>query len=637
MAWTLELFRTVDGLRLGELPSTAFTWTSGLRTGQMEGKSTGLGSQELGGLKFSLDSLEQSGWLDRTQPGWQARLASTLMPVKHGIMALYDGRPIEGGPIGENVDIDPDGYRLTVDSFSKLLRDRYLVPEDFTPTKQITAKGRALGALAMRALEVGMAKPSGGLPVELPPVEVGTDSQIWKAYNVASLSVLEKIESLADVDGGPDIAFRPKVADDSHFVWEAQHGTSTQPYLGQSVVQDWEEGSPDVESLTARLSAAHVAHRVYAVGGGNDVSTPVEREQDLPRDGWPLIERVVTDSSISAVPDQDEWKKTAEEANADLQAAADAAQQKADAAAQKAADADSKKTAATVAQTKVTTAKTFSWPFPLSSVSSEYGPRPGVGKGYHDGIDFAQPGGAAIPAIADGTVTSVGIHSDAGPYAIDIDHGSGIHSQYWHCSAKLVSTGQTVKRGQTIGRVGTRGLSTGNHLHLEIHAPNSPSDRATWPPRDFMSSYSSKSVATIEFVQAESASEKAAKAARAAATAAKKAAQTAKKKADENLKAEEKAAEKAATIKQRAWAAKQLSALARASVAPFPMLQLELVVRADGANPLGTFWPGETARVTVHDHPALSEGTYELRILEMSGSDEASVKLTFEPIQIEQR
>lgn len=635
--WSLELFRTVDGFRYGELPLTGFTWTSGLREGHMDGNPTGLGTQDLGGITFSLEALEQSGWIDRTVTDWQARLMSTLMPVKHGIMALWDGIPIEGGPIGENVTITMDGYQLTVDSFSKMLRDRYLVPEDFAPKKQIAYKDLSLGTLAMRAIQVGVQKPAGGLPVQLPPVETGDRTQVWKAYNVASLSVRDKVESLSDEDGGPDIAFRPKVLDDTHFVWEIVHGSKTEPYLGQSTVHDFEEGSPDVEELTATLSAAYVTHRVYAVGGGNDVATPVEREESLPVEGWPLIERVVTDSTVSAVPDQEAWKKTAEEANAAMQAAAAAAQAKADEAQAKADSAASAKSAATTAAANVTAAKTFSWPFPLASVSSEYGPRPGVGKGFHDGIDFAQPGGAAIPAIADGVVTSASIHSDAGPYAVDIDHGNGVHSQYWHNSAKLVSAGQSVKRGQTIARVGTLGYSTGNHLHLEIHAPGSPSDRATWDPRVFMAGQSSKSVVAIEFVNAESTSEKAAKDAREAATAAKKAAQTAQKRADEHLKAQEKAAEKAATEKQRAWAKRELSSLARANLAPFPMLQLELTVRADGATPLGTFWPGEIAKVTVHDHPALAEGTYELRILEMSGNERDTVKLTFEPIEIQQR
>ena len=131
---------------------------------------------------------------------------------------------------------------------------------------------------------------------------------------------------------------------------------------------------------------------------------------------------------------------------------------------------------------------TFQWPFPVSTISSDYGPRPNVGKGYHDGADFAVARGTGIPAAADGTVTSVWIHPDAGPNSIDIDHGNGVHTQYWHCDSKRVRAGQRVKRGDIIGTVGNRGLSYGPHLHFEVHAPGSPSGRSTWPPRAFLES-----------------------------------------------------------------------------------------------------------------------------------------------------
>lgn len=634
--WTLELFRTVSGDRFGELPNTDFTWTSKLRDGHLDAKPDGLGTNEVKGISFSIDALNAEGWIDRSSPDWQGRLIDMFMPRKNGIMVLYNGIPIEGGPIGQSVTITHSAVEVSVDSMMSVFDSRYLVPESFSPKKQIAVNQRSLGTLAREAMRYGMAKPSGSMPIELPAEVSGSRSQVWKSFNIAKLQVSETVQYLADMDGGPDIALRPKVASENKFAWEFIHGSLEQPHLGQATVHDWEEGSPDVGELRVLLSTSTIAHRVYAVGGGNDVSTPIQKaETNVPRD-WPLVERVVVDSSISAVPDQKEWKKTAAEANADAQAAADAAQAAYERAQQKAQDANSAKTTSNSVKTTVSTTVSYIWPFPLASVSSEYGPRPGVGKGYHDGIDFAQPRGAAIPAIADGTVTAVGIHSDAGPYAIDIDHGGGVHSQYWHCSAKLVSAGQSVKRGQTIGRVGTLGLSFGNHLHLEIHAPGSPSGRSTWPPRDFMASRAGgKSAATVTYKQAESASQKAATAARNAANAAKKKAETAKKKAAEALKAAEKEAEKAATIKQRAWAAEQLSGIAKANVNKWPMLQLSLDVRADGTTPLGTFWPGEVANLTVHDHPALSEGTYALRILEMSGSNSESVNLVFEPVMIQ--
>jgi murein DD-endopeptidase MepM/ murein hydrolase activator NlpD len=86
---------------------------------------------------------------------------------------------------------------------------------------------------------------------------------------------------------------------------------------------------------------------------------------------------------------------------------------------------------------------------------------------FHPGLDISADYGAPVLATADGTVTSAGYD---GPYGnmIVLDHGFGISTKYGHLSRIAVTETQQVKRGQTIGYVGSTGRSTGPHLHYEI-------------------------------------------------------------------------------------------------------------------------------------------------------------------------
>ncbi len=109
----------------------------------------------------------------------------------------------------------------------------------------------------------------------------------------------------------------------------------------------------------------------------------------------------------------------------------------------------------------------FDW---LPYVTSRYGYRAhpvSGGKNLHRGIDIGAAEGTAIHAAQDGTVTSAG---EAGGYGlcVVIDGTGGYQSKYAHCASVLVSAGQEVKRGDVIATVGSTGVSTGPHLHLEV-------------------------------------------------------------------------------------------------------------------------------------------------------------------------
>ncbi len=86
----------------------------------------------------------------------------------------------------------------------------------------------------------------------------------------------------------------------------------------------------------------------------------------------------------------------------------------------------------------------------------------------HEGIDFVVPYGSEIYATANGRVKSIRRSSTFGKYIV-ADHGNGYETLYAHLSEIRVRRGQQLERGDIIGLSGNTGLSSGAHLHYEVH------------------------------------------------------------------------------------------------------------------------------------------------------------------------
>ena len=104
------------------------------------------------------------------------------------------------------------------------------------------------------------------------------------------------------------------------------------------------------------------------------------------------------------------------------------------------------------------------WPTSAKRISSYYGSR---SRGFHTGIDIDGNYGNSVWAADSGTVTFTGWSGGYG-YCVLISHGNGMVTRYAHLSSISVSTGSSVSAGQTVGRMGSSGNSTGSHLHFEV-------------------------------------------------------------------------------------------------------------------------------------------------------------------------
>lgn len=194
-----------------------------------------------------------------------------------------------------------------------------------------------------------------------------------------------------------------------------------------------------------------------------------------------------TKSQAPAAPSDDKAAKAAETAKekADQAAAANAAAAKEKAAKEKAASEKAAKEKAAKekaakekaaaeekrkAETKQVSATSYTSPVNGFSPGTAYrASGANWSTGYHTGVDFPVPTGTTIKAVTSGSVVSAGWEGSYG-YQVVVRHQDGQYSQYAHLSAISVRSGQKVNSGQTLGRSGNTGNSTGPHLHFEIRS-----------------------------------------------------------------------------------------------------------------------------------------------------------------------
>lgn len=93
----------------------------------------------------------------------------------------------------------------------------------------------------------------------------------------------------------------------------------------------------------------------------------------------------------------------------------------------------------------------------------------------HDGVDFVADRGTPVLAAADGKVRTAAFSASLGNYVV-IDHDSGFSTVYACLAEAQTAAGDEVSAGTQIGTVGSSGMATGPHLHLELWLDDAPID-----------------------------------------------------------------------------------------------------------------------------------------------------------------
>ncbi|CAN5860945.1 hypothetical protein BH11PSE1_BH11PSE1_23170 [soil metagenome] len=128
-------------------------------------------------------------------------------------------------------------------------------------------------------------------------------------------------------------------------------------------------------------------------------------------------------------------------------------------------------------------------PVPSEKINSPFGLRrlPWEDHGrLHEGVDIAGPTGTRVLAVSDGIVKRSGESPSYGRY-VEVEHGVGLTSFYAHLGKieRGMKRGAYVEAGETVGRMGSSGTSTGPHVHFEIRQDGKPLNPLVFMNREF--------------------------------------------------------------------------------------------------------------------------------------------------------
>lgn len=303
--WKFHVFETTSGRLLEPLPAVQFSWSTKIGDSNIQGAIDKKAIQRQS-LVWKYEALPH----DMTA----ADLNALLMPDNHGLLISYDDRPWLWGIIGQREDTFVD-TSFPTNGIMTLLAGRKLTDLWDTWSAKGASwqqSGVSLGTIAKRMVQTALNKPGGYLPITFDDDEVTANlpghnatyhERTHPPYDIANLTVSDLLKNISNVDGGPDIDFRPYVQDG--IVYQHMHfGTEANPNIAQltDLVFPVGPNSSAVSDFKQTVSADYRADRIYATGAGQDEGTLTAKAEDLTlvQTGWPLKEASTSSTSVTA-------------------------------------------------------------------------------------------------------------------------------------------------------------------------------------------------------------------------------------------------------------------------------------------------------------------------------------------------
>lgn len=306
--WRCYLGDTMTGLidRPIDLPS--FAWSVTVSDSSLSTNSDkGSGTEDWSGVTVPWSAV----------PGADATArSSSVSPLRRCLALLWEegpgaAAPVLWGAIGQRSDTWLD-TSFSLDSVMALLSKRLVIAEGAfgngpggTSPSSVRLSGLSHRGLASEVVWLATyGKPGGTLPIDLPHRgEAGSDAAEYPAFDAQNASASRIVEGICGLSGGPDVQFRPYLADDSHVRIQMVAGSDAEAYLGQGAVHTLSSFPGGGTIQNVRVERAGPVMRVYASGSGTDAAQMCHLSEDLSlcstSDPWPLVE------TVSSEPDTD--------------------------------------------------------------------------------------------------------------------------------------------------------------------------------------------------------------------------------------------------------------------------------------------------------------------------------------------